>query len=140
MAGRVEEPHGQASHRQRVVIVDLHQVRSQAGEELALRLVHVHLRRHAGEQLLDAWNAPRHAPRRQAAADVVLMGVGHERADDGHVGRLGRLHDRVDLPRGVHDDTLARPGVADEVDEVLHRPELELAHEESRLAHSVLIP
>src|SRR2546425_1271401 len=63
---------------------------------------------------------------RSAAAHVILVGVRDERARDRHAPRLGGLDDRVDLPRRVHDHALARLRIADEIDEVLHRPQFHL--------------
>ena len=97
----------------------------------------VDLERHAREQFLDAGDAAGHAPRGEAAADVVLMGVSHQRAGEPHAVGLGGVDDRVDLPRGIHHDALAGHRVADEIDEVLHRPQLELLEIDSRLGHGV---
>src|SRR5206468_12566479 len=104
-------------------------------QELAFRLVDVHLERDAREQLLHAGDAAGHPPRGEAAADVILMGVRHQRAGEPHAVGPRRVDDRVDLPRGVHHHAFARDRIADEIDEILHRPQLELSQIDSRLAH-----
>src|SRR5207248_1845681 len=63
------------------------------------------------------------------------MGVRHQRAGEPHAVGFRRIDDRVDLPRGVDDDALARHRIADEVDEVLHRPEVELFEVDALLTH-----
>ena len=63
------------------------------------------------------------------------MGVRHQRAGEPHAVGFRRIDDRVDLPCGVDDDALARHRIADEVDEVLHRPELELFEVDALLTH-----
>src|SRR5262245_10375783 len=72
---RGRERRREPSDAERVVTVDLHEVRAEAGEELTLGLVDVNLERNAREQLLDAGDAAGHAPRCQASADVILMRV-----------------------------------------------------------------
>src|SRR5262245_44180436 len=124
--GGVHERQRQASDRQSRVVVDRYQVRAEAPEELALGLVHVDLQLHAPQELLDTGYAPGHAPRGEAPADVVLVRVRDQRARDRHAPRLGGLDDRVDLPGRIDDDALARYRVANEIDEILHRPELHL--------------
>src|SRR5207244_4211654 len=116
---------------ERVVVVDLHQIGAEPRQEFALRLVHVDLGRHPGQQLLDARDASGHAPRGQAAPDVVLVRVGHQRTDQRHVVGGGRVDNGVDLPRRVDHHALARDGVAHEVDEVLHGAQLELLEVEA---------
>src|SRR5258707_9787947 len=65
------------------------------------------------------------------------MRMRHQRAGEPHVVGLRGVDDRVDLPRGIHHDALAGHRVADEIDEVLHRSQLELLEIDSRLAHGV---
>jgi len=112
-----------------------YEVGAEALEELRLGLVDTHLRLHALEQLLEAGDAPRHPPRLEAPTHMVLVGVGDEGARERHAVGLGSLHDRVDLPGRVHDDALAGLGVADEIDEVLHRPELHLLEVDRARVH-----
>src|SRR6266550_187738 len=52
--GRMHERQREPADRQRVVVVDLHEVRAEPRQELTLRLVDVNLERHAREQLFDA--------------------------------------------------------------------------------------
>ena len=108
------------------MVVHLHEVGAEALEELSLRLVDIDPRLHTLQQVLDARNASGHAPGLEAAAHVILVGVRDERARDRHAPSLGGLDDRVDLPRRVHDHALARLRIADEIDEVLHRPQFHL--------------
>src|SRR5439155_25261319 len=122
--GRMHEGQSEPADREGRVIVDLHQIRAEALEELALRLVDVDLRLHALQQLFDAGNAAGHAPGFEAPADVILVSMGDERAGDRHALRLGGLDNRVDLPRWVDHHALAGLRVADEIDEILHRPQL----------------
>jgi hypothetical protein len=68
---------------------------------------------------------------------VILVGVGDERARDRHALGLGGLDDRVDLPRRVDHDALARLRIADEIDEVLHRPQLHLLQVDRLVRHGV---
>jgi hypothetical protein len=131
----VQERQREPADRQRVVIVDLHEIGAEPRQELALRLVDVDLERDAGEQLLDAGDPAGHAPRGEAAADVILVRVRDQGAGEPHAVGLRGIDDRVDLPRGIDHDALARDRIADEVDEVLHRPQLELLEVDSRFAH-----
>src|SRR6059036_775467 len=133
--GRVQERQREPPDRQRVVVVDLHEIGAEPRQELALRLVDVDLEREAGEQLLDARDPAGHAPRGEAPADVILVRVRDQRAGEPHAVGLRGIDDRVDLQRGIDDDAFARDRIADEIDEVLHRPQLELLQIDSRLAH-----
>ena len=137
MAGRVKEGQREPPDLERVVIVHRRQVGAEAGEELALGLVDAHLRLHAPEELLEAGDAPRHPPRLEAPTHVVLVGVGDQDVGDRHAVGLGGPDDRVDLPRRVHDDTLAALGITDEIDEVLHRPEFHLLEVDRARAHAL---
>src|SRR4029077_8285958 len=133
---RVHEGQRQTADGQGRVVVDRHQVRAEAPEELSLGLVDVDFRLHAPQQVLDARDAPGHAPRRKTAAHVVLVGMRNERARDRHAPGLGGLDDRVDLPGGIDDHALARHRIADEIDEVLHRPELHLLEIDRVVRHA----
>ena len=101
--------------------------------------MHVDLRRQSLQKLLDARNAAWHAPGLEAAADVVLVGVGDQRAGDRHAAGLGRFDDRLDLPCRVDDDALTRLRVADEIDEVLHRPQLHLLQVDRLVRHGTIV-
>src|SRR5437867_34473 len=46
---------------------------------------------------------------------------------------LGGADDRVDVPRGVHDRRLVRVRIAEQIDVVLHRAELELLEVDRKL-------
>ena len=126
MAGSVDERDREPPHGEVRGALHLDEVGPEAAEELALGAVDVDLGPDSFEQLLDAGDAARHAPVGQAPAHVILVGVRDQRAGDADAVGLGRAHDGVDLPGGVHDDALARLAVPHEVDEVLHGTELHL--------------
>jgi len=71
----------------------------------------------------------------QAAPDVILVGVGDEGAREPHAVGGDRLDDRVDLPRRIDHHALPGHRVADEIDEVLHRPQFHLLEIDGALVH-----
>src|SRR5207245_1258202 len=75
------------------------------------------------------------APAAEAAAHVILVGGREERAGERDAPGLRGLHDGVDLPRRVDDHALARLRIADEVDEILHRPQLHLLEVDRLVRH-----
>ena len=72
------------------------------------------------------------------AAQVIGMEVGDQVVRDAVAVGLGRLDDRVDVPRRVDHRRLVRGRVAEQVDVVLHRAELELL-EVDGLLHAGLL-
>ena len=91
-----------------------------ARHEVGLVLVHEHLDLGAAlEQLDRTGDVVTH----QVAADVIRMKVGDEHRVERHVVGRELVEHRVDVPRRIDGDGAARRRVADQVDEVLHRPE-----------------
>ena len=68
---------------------------------------------------------------RESATDVIGMRVRHERVRDFHLVLLRDLENRIDFPSGIDDRDFASFGRTDQVDVILHRPDLELFEVES---------
>ena len=104
------------------------------GNQLALRdaghlrrpwsfeLVHMDRSRIEFEELIQ----PGDLVPEQAAADVVLVVMGCERAHDRHVVRLGHVEQARDVPSGVDDHRFSGRTTPDEIDKVGHVPGLNL--------------
>ena len=78
---------------------------------------------------------------RWKAVHVIEMVVAEERMRDGAAVGLGGPQRRLDVPGGIDDGRLARSLGAQQVDEVVHRPELQLTdvHHQGPLLTSTTI-
>ncbi len=122
----MDERHRSSAHSRGVTAVNLDEVRGrqpgQAAEEPGFSLVDIHL----GLDLLQQLSRPLDVIPAKVTPQMILVVMGHQRLGNGEPVLPGDTDEGGDIPGRVYHQGFTTHRVADQVGEVLHRPDLDL--------------